>query len=277
MNGQRPVGDILIDLADEAIAADEGIVEPGALLENMVRLASQAGDLDLAGIGRLPRPATLFDAFTYPCYTAARQQLERVFQVVAAPGGPLTVLLQPGDILVRRGLGEGSLGHIAFIAAPARPGTRQRVVARRIPARTLRLCRGGRTTAAPAARSLRTPDAGRAWVGMSSTAAPAGMAIPVRTGIGSITRYCCAGMGGRRQRGHCGWYGRPRTSPPLRRARRDGTCGGATSRTIAARHASIRMRRHTGAHGPARPAIRRSSTWRSQMPGCIRCRCGGHV
>jgi hypothetical protein len=60
-------------------------------------------------------PATVFDAFTTHRLAGARPYLDRALAVVAYPRQPLMQPPQPGDLLVRRGLGEPGLGHVAFI------------------------------------------------------------------------------------------------------------------------------------------------------------------
>jgi len=57
-------------------------------------------------------PAALFDAFASG---AESPGLARVFDVLSRGGAPLAASLRPGDLLVRRALGEGSLGHVAML------------------------------------------------------------------------------------------------------------------------------------------------------------------
>jgi outer membrane protein OmpA-like peptidoglycan-associated protein len=65
--------------------------------------------------GRFPSPVELFDAYSENRMGEFSDQLE----VVGLPGKPLIQPLREGDILVRRALGEGTLGHAAFINTPA--------------------------------------------------------------------------------------------------------------------------------------------------------------
>ncbi|HYR12022.1 MAG TPA: hypothetical protein VEQ60_29830, partial [Longimicrobium sp.] len=102
-------GEALVERADEAVSHGES----ATLLE----IAAGEGEAAQA-MESLPGPGALFDAFAYPRHQAARLRLERWFRLVAPPGQPLSVPLRPGDILVRRALGEGGLGHVAIIAAP---------------------------------------------------------------------------------------------------------------------------------------------------------------
>jgi hypothetical protein len=106
-------GEALVERVDEAIALGEAATGAAALLE----LA--AGE-DGEAAGEMPPPATLFDAFAYPRNAGARRRLERWFRLVAPPGRPLRVAVEPGDLLVRRALGDGGMGHVALIAAPDR-------------------------------------------------------------------------------------------------------------------------------------------------------------
>jgi peptidoglycan hydrolase-like protein with peptidoglycan-binding domain len=61
-------------------------------------------------------PATVFDGFTTARMAGVRPFLNRVLTVVAYPRHAFLQPLQPGDILVRRALGEPGLGHLAFVA-----------------------------------------------------------------------------------------------------------------------------------------------------------------
>jgi hypothetical protein len=105
-------GQALVERVDQAIARGEAGTGAPALLE-LAAGASPDG-------GEMPPPAALFDAFAYPRNAGSRQRLERWFQLVAAPGQPLRVDVAPGDLLVRRAVGDGGLAHVALIAAPDR-------------------------------------------------------------------------------------------------------------------------------------------------------------
>jgi glycerophosphoryl diester phosphodiesterase len=87
--------------------------EPGSLLQRL---------LPRAGIAARPpveedllSPTVLFDTFASPG-RAALHPLADVFAVVARPGETPDEL-RPGDVLVRRALGEGGLGHLAMLVS----------------------------------------------------------------------------------------------------------------------------------------------------------------
>lgn len=105
-------GEALVEMADEAISLGESDSAPAALLE----LAAGAGEA--VADEPMPPPAALFDAFANGRNPAARRRLERWFRLVGAPGRPPAVPLEPGDVLVRRAIGDGGVGHVAFIAVP---------------------------------------------------------------------------------------------------------------------------------------------------------------
>jgi subtilisin family serine protease/GH25 family lysozyme M1 (1,4-beta-N-acetylmuramidase) len=110
------------DMADPVTMADTLIgigglyaASPAALL---ARILSGSGDA-LAAIGLLD-PAALFDGFTTPGASGCRPMLDQVFTVVAYPRQRLTQAPLPGDIVLRRALGEPGLGHAAVVAGPDR-------------------------------------------------------------------------------------------------------------------------------------------------------------
>lgn len=105
-------GEALVERVDEAIALGEAATGAAGLLE----LAAGEDDEDWEA----PPPGALFDAFAYPRNAGARRRLERWFRLVAPPGQPLRVEVEPGDLLVRRALGDGGMAHVALIAAPER-------------------------------------------------------------------------------------------------------------------------------------------------------------
>jgi hypothetical protein len=62
-------------------------------------------------------PALVFDALGYGQHAGLRPYLERLFEVVAAPGEALAGPLQSGDVLIRRVLGERRLAHVSVLAS----------------------------------------------------------------------------------------------------------------------------------------------------------------
>lgn len=78
-------------------------------------LIAKVNPSDSPGLNFLS-PATLFDAFAQNRYPDLRRQYESYFEVVALPGETLERVLQPGDLLIRRSLGEGNLAHLAILA-----------------------------------------------------------------------------------------------------------------------------------------------------------------
>ncbi|MGB7292650.1 MAG: hypothetical protein WBD99_10800 [Thermodesulfobacteriota bacterium] len=106
----------LVNLADETISAVEGTRSSGALLSQVLAKAGISQTLSPLDAGSLPSPAVIFDAFAPGGSPALRRHFAQFFDVVAEPGSRLDRLLQPGDLLFRRG--EGNLGHMAMVAAP---------------------------------------------------------------------------------------------------------------------------------------------------------------
>jgi hypothetical protein len=57
-------------------------------------------------------PRLIFDVLAYDSLPSLRRYYDELFDVVVAPGETLESTLQPGDLLLRRGLGEGGLVHL---------------------------------------------------------------------------------------------------------------------------------------------------------------------
>ena len=114
----------LIELADEAVSEGERLTAPGALLHRVlpkIGVEESLNPIDKTG-DRFISPAVIFDVFSQESSPGLRDHFEKFFQVVALPGQPLREDLQPGDILIRRALGENNTGHLAMIAdGEARP------------------------------------------------------------------------------------------------------------------------------------------------------------
>lgn len=106
----------LVDWAEEAIFASNGNSHSVNAINYALSKAGIADSLSLMKEGQIASPATLFDAFTSFRGSPLQTHFAQFFEVIAAPGETLTQSLQPGDILVRRALGEGKFGHIAVIA-----------------------------------------------------------------------------------------------------------------------------------------------------------------
>ncbi len=71
----------------------------------------------LEAVADFLEPAALFDAFAYPQSLGLRRFYEQHFEVVAGPGEALEAPLRPGDLLLRRALGEGNLAHLSVLAS----------------------------------------------------------------------------------------------------------------------------------------------------------------
>ena len=134
---QNAYGETLLELVNEAIAVGDERFAPGALLENLVALSGGSAVSGPPSSGRVPGAAGLFDAFAYSRDPASRRDLERTFQLIAAPGAPPAAPLEAGDLIVRRGLGEGRVGRIGFIVVPV-PEPLERAVAKGWRVETLR-------------------------------------------------------------------------------------------------------------------------------------------
>ena len=70
----------------------------------------------IRGGDQLP-PAEIFDAFASGGSEEFRRHREQYFEIVAEPGATLETILQPGDILLRRALGEGGSARMAFLVS----------------------------------------------------------------------------------------------------------------------------------------------------------------
>jgi outer membrane protein OmpA-like peptidoglycan-associated protein/subtilisin family serine protease len=95
----------LIELADGVATAG------GSLLDSVLARAESAGGWWEASLS----PATLFDSIV--AGGALRKHFVPAFEILALPGETPLEPLEPGDLLVRRSLGEGGLGHVAMVAA----------------------------------------------------------------------------------------------------------------------------------------------------------------
>jgi hypothetical protein len=94
-----------VELADDAVRAG------GSPLAPVLGRVESAGTWWEASLS----PATLFDAIVGG--GALRSHLVPAFEILALPGETPLEPLEPGDLLVRRSLGEGGLGHVAMIAS----------------------------------------------------------------------------------------------------------------------------------------------------------------
>ncbi len=91
---------------------------PGALLARVLSDFGPKMWIDpLVAYGLLD-PAAVFDGFTTLRMAGLRSCLDPIFAVVAYPRQLLLNPLRPGDVLVRRALGEPRVGHAAFVAGP---------------------------------------------------------------------------------------------------------------------------------------------------------------
>lgn len=106
----------LVDWAEEAVAAEASSSHSVNTINYVLSKAGIAESLSLMKEGKILSPATLFDAFTSNRNPSLKRHFAQFFEMVAAPGESLAQSLQPGDILVRRALGEGKFGHIAVVA-----------------------------------------------------------------------------------------------------------------------------------------------------------------
>jgi len=113
-------GASLVELADEVVATKEEIAYVSAGLLNHVISETGAGEvLNLLGVAQdsFLSPATIFEVFASGGVPVLRRHLDPIFEVVAEPGTRFRGALQAGDVLVRRALGEGRLGHAAILAS----------------------------------------------------------------------------------------------------------------------------------------------------------------
>jgi hypothetical protein len=122
---EKSFGVELVDLADEAISAGNGILSGSALLHETLSKAGIAETVSPLGAGSFPSPASIFDSFARGGSPALRRHYEQFFEVVALPGSRLGEPLQRGDMIVRRALGEGQLAHLAIVAMPELWGQNQ--------------------------------------------------------------------------------------------------------------------------------------------------------
>ena len=90
-------------------------VSPAALLTRVLQDFADPTTVDPLTAAGLLNPAALFDGFTTAQLVRLRPLLDHAFTVVAYPRQRLP-RPEPGDLLLRRALGEPGLGHVAFIA-----------------------------------------------------------------------------------------------------------------------------------------------------------------
>lgn len=107
----------LSELADEVVSSGTSARASGDLLREVLFEAGVIDVLSPFGPGYFPSSATLFDAFCYDKFPAVSRHFKQFFDVIARPGERLSQFLQPGDILLRRALGEGRLGHAAILVS----------------------------------------------------------------------------------------------------------------------------------------------------------------
>jgi N-acetylmuramoyl-L-alanine amidase len=106
----------LLDLAEQVIETQADGPGTSTLFERLIRAVGGT-----AGGGQVPDrvlAGALFDAFATRRRPVDRERLAVVFQPVAVPGALLGTRLQPGDLLVRRAIGEGGMGHVAVVVGP---------------------------------------------------------------------------------------------------------------------------------------------------------------
>lgn len=89
---------------------------PQALLARVLSGFADPTLVDPIAAASLFDPATLFDAFITGRLAGLRPGLDPLFAVVAYPRQMLAAPLRPGDVMIRRTLGEPGMGHAAFIA-----------------------------------------------------------------------------------------------------------------------------------------------------------------
>jgi N-acetylmuramoyl-L-alanine amidase len=106
----------LLDLAEQVIETQADRPGTSTLFERLIRAVGGT-----AGGGQVPDrvlAGALFDAFAARRRPVDRERLAVIFQPVAVPGALLGTRLQPGDLLVRRAIGEGGMGHVAVVVGP---------------------------------------------------------------------------------------------------------------------------------------------------------------
>lgn len=108
--GEEAAGTFLVEWTDGLLVEETG-APPPPLLEQVLSWTGLGEELPAGG---LP-PAALFDGLLDPSCGALPPGLQESFEVVAAPGAPLAVPLQPGDVLLRRPWGERHLTHVALL------------------------------------------------------------------------------------------------------------------------------------------------------------------
>lgn len=103
----------LIEIAKEDLSLGEFSQSPGDMLRVLPKSGLPEG-LNPFTHGNTMQPALIFDAFTGKIL-AIERHLREYFDVVALPGESITEL-KPGDLMVRRGLGQGMMGNLSLIA-----------------------------------------------------------------------------------------------------------------------------------------------------------------
>lgn len=121
-------------------AGASGWNDAETLLERVIEWAG--GPALSETIGPSWSASSVFDGLAGYSGSAVFDRLDKVFETVVAPGEPLD-FLQPGDILIERALGQGSLSHAELIGDNTAGGMPPRLKHNRIIIRPRRTAGGG--------------------------------------------------------------------------------------------------------------------------------------
>lgn len=111
-NSEHEFQSELVRFADKVISAGK-VHSPAGLLSELLSKAGVMAPARPLGAEHINpiSPASLFDAFTSDKLPRMREYFPQLFEVVALPGSRIDNDLLPGDLLIRRALGEGNLAH----------------------------------------------------------------------------------------------------------------------------------------------------------------------
>lgn len=114
----------IVDVAEHIITADEADLTSAQLLNRLMGGVSVEPTSE--STSQLPAfisPAVLFDSLAYRKRPSLSQRFANIFEIVGAPGLRLTRPVEPGDLLLRRALGEGQLAHLSILVSGELNGT----------------------------------------------------------------------------------------------------------------------------------------------------------
>jgi peptidoglycan hydrolase-like protein with peptidoglycan-binding domain len=105
----------LVNIADNVIASSI-YIDSSEFLQRLLAETDLSTPPVNLGTGLLS-PAIIFDTLSGVRDDIVRNRIEDIIEVIALPGEKLATSIEPGDLLLRRALGEGAMAHIAMLAS----------------------------------------------------------------------------------------------------------------------------------------------------------------